>query len=201
VQYASVGLPIASAILYFIFQQPVLLVLIGALGQGVMLPFLGGVAVYFHHRRLAPVLPTSRWFTLGLWLATIAMALVGSYQIAQIDFRGYIAQLTGRHAADVQPDARTGSRVLGSWDGSGDRTLGFVSDSGVFRVAWQTRDGRGPFRLMLHSAVSGRPLKLIADQRGEAAGVFDFHDEPRLYDLMVDSSGVGWSIKVEELSR
>jgi len=83
IRRACVALPIASAIIYFLFPQPVILVLIGALGQGVMLPFLGGVAVYFHHRRLRRVLGSSSLWTACLWLAALAMATVGAYQITQ----------------------------------------------------------------------------------------------------------------------
>ena len=83
IRRACVALPIASATIYVLFPQPVILVLIGALGQGVMLPFLGGVAVYFHHRRLKRVLGSSPLWTTCLWLAALAMAAVGAYQIIQ----------------------------------------------------------------------------------------------------------------------
>jgi Mn2+/Fe2+ NRAMP family transporter len=83
VRLASVGLPIASAIVYSAFQQPVLLVLIGALGQGLMLPFLGATAVYFHHRRTRDAIASGAVWTLVLWLAALAMAVVGGYQIVQ----------------------------------------------------------------------------------------------------------------------
>jgi hypothetical protein len=79
-------LPVASAIIYFVFPQPVVLVLIGALGQGLMLPFLGAVAVYFHHRTLRPVLGSSVAWAVCLWLAAAAMAVVGAYQVAQTLF-------------------------------------------------------------------------------------------------------------------
>ena len=49
VRIACVLLPIASGTVYFLFPQPVVLVLIGAIGQALMLPFLGGAALYFHH--------------------------------------------------------------------------------------------------------------------------------------------------------
>jgi Mn2+/Fe2+ NRAMP family transporter len=86
IRAACVALPVASAIVYFLFPQPVVLVLIGAVGQGVMLPFLGGVAVYYHHHTLVPVLGASPIRTACLWLAAIAMAVVGAYQVAQTLF-------------------------------------------------------------------------------------------------------------------
>ncbi|RPI50181.1 MAG: hypothetical protein EHM55_21995, partial [Acidobacteria bacterium] len=42
VRAACVGLPVTCATVYFLFPQPVVLVLIGAVGQALMLPFLGG---------------------------------------------------------------------------------------------------------------------------------------------------------------
>ena len=59
VRAACVGLPVACGATYFLFPQPVILVLIGALGQALMLPFLGAAALYFHHRRLAGVIHSS----------------------------------------------------------------------------------------------------------------------------------------------
>jgi Mn2+/Fe2+ NRAMP family transporter len=80
---ACVGLPIASGTVYFLFPQPVVLVLIGALGQALMLPFLGAAALYFHHRRLAGVIHSSAIWTLFLWLSALAMMLAGGYQLIQ----------------------------------------------------------------------------------------------------------------------
>jgi Mn2+/Fe2+ NRAMP family transporter len=83
VRAACVGLPIASGTVYFLFPQPVVLVLIGAVGQALMLPFLGGAALYFHHRRLANVVTSSAAWTLSLWLAALSMMLAGGYQLVQ----------------------------------------------------------------------------------------------------------------------
>jgi manganese transport protein len=83
IRKACVGLPIASATAYFLFPQPVVLVLIGALGQALMLPFLGGAALYFHHSRLATIIHSSTLWTVLLWLSACAMMLAGGYQLFQ----------------------------------------------------------------------------------------------------------------------
>ena len=83
VRIACVGLPIASGTVYFLFPQPVILVLIGAVGQALMLPFLGAAALYFHHRRLAGVIHSSAVWTLFLWMSALAMMLAGGYQLVQ----------------------------------------------------------------------------------------------------------------------
>lgn len=100
------------------------------------------------------------------------------------------------------PQTVAASRSLGTWEGSGNRTIGINSDSGRFRVKWETREGASPggsFRLTVHSAVSGRPIQLIADHQGAGGATVDFADDPRPYNLMIDSTGVHWSFSVEEI--
>ena len=80
VRLACIALPTASAIVYFLFPQPVVLVLIGAVGQGIMLPFIGATAVYFHHKRVEPTLGSSIAWKIALWVSAAAMVAVGAYQ-------------------------------------------------------------------------------------------------------------------------
>jgi hypothetical protein len=97
----------------------------------------------------------------------------------------------------------TTMRRIGAWEGRGNRTIGFGSDSGRFRIRWQTGDESPPdtgrFRLTVHSAVSGRPLQVVADHRGEGSGSANFEDDPREYNIMVESANVRWSVAVDEL--
>ena len=83
VRIGCVGLPIASGTVYFLLPQPVVLVLIGAVGQALMLPFLGFAALYFHHKRLSGVIDSSAAWALCLWLAALSMMLAGGYQLVQ----------------------------------------------------------------------------------------------------------------------
>ena len=96
----------------------------------------------------------------------------------------------------------TVARPAGSWQGRGNATLGFVSDSGRLRITWQARNqaatGPGTLRITVHSAVSGRPLKMVVDHQGAGSGVETFDDDPRAYNLMVESANLDWSISVEE---
>ena len=103
-----------------------------------------------------------------------------------------------------RPDERVAvTRAVGSWQGRGNSTIGVVSDTGRFHIAWETRNesspGGGVFRLVVHSAVSGRPIQQIVEQKGVAKGSADFQDDPRPYNLMIDSSNVDWSISVDEV--
>ncbi len=100
------------------------------------------------------------------------------------------------------PEAKTESRQLGAWRGKGNTTLGFVSESGSFRITWkaQNHDNARPgaFQLTLRSGISGRPLKVIADHQGAGGGSIEFGDDPRMYEFLVESRGMDWSIGVQE---
>jgi hypothetical protein len=95
------------------------------------------------------------------------------------------------------------TRSLGSWQGRGSQTIGIVSESGRLKVRWEAVNerpaGTGTFRLTLHSAVSGRPIQLIADHRGTGRDSADVSDDPRPYNLQVESANLDWSITVEEV--
>lgn len=43
-------------------------------------------------------------------------------------------------------------------------------------------------------------MQIVADHHGDGSGSIDFRDDPRLYDLVVDSADADWSITVEELA-
>jgi hypothetical protein len=94
------------------------------------------------------------------------------------------------------------SRELGSWSGKGSTTLGFVSESGSFRITWkaQNQDNARPgaFQLTLRSGISGRPMKIIADHQGSGGGSVEFGDDPRMYEFLVESRGIDWSVAVQE---
>jgi hypothetical protein len=86
-----------------------------------------------------------------------------------------------------------------SWQGSGNRTLEFVSESGRFYLMWETRGAAGTFTLTVHSGVSGRPLHAIADQRGAGTGRTLVEDDPRPFMFLVESSGLEWTVTANEL--
>lgn len=111
----------------------------------------------------------------------------------------------GSSAVPAKPAAVAAYRLVGSWEGKGDRTLGDVNSEGRFRIRWETRGedpkGRGRFRLTIRSGISGRTLQVAADLQGEGAGVVDFEDSPRVYDFLVESEHVHWSFTVEDVVR
>ncbi|MCC7123380.1 MAG: hypothetical protein IT178_00920 [Acidobacteria bacterium] len=92
---------------------------------------------------------------------------------------------------------------MGTWQGRDNYTIGITSQSGKFRIRWQARAipgaGTGHFRLTVHSAVSGRPLDQVVDHVGPGDGAVNYEEDPRQFNLMVDSADLDWSVTVDEL--
>lgn len=95
-------------------------------------------------------------------------------------------------------------RPLGTWSGQGNvLTESFVSDTGTLRVRWETRsrgdNGRGSFRLTVHSGVSGRLIATVAEERGGGGNGQDIvTDDPRMYYAAVESADLDWRFGIEE---
>jgi hypothetical protein len=68
-------------VVFLWFGAPVTLVFVGAVAQGLMLPFLAGAALHFRFRETAPALRPGRLWTGALLLASLAMAAAGVYQV------------------------------------------------------------------------------------------------------------------------
>jgi hypothetical protein len=94
-------------------------------------------------------------------------------------------------------------RSVGSWSGRGDsQTASFSSDSGALRIRWQTTSGSaavdGSFRLTARSAISGRELEQAVDQRGPGNGTAYVSQDPHVFYMSIESSGLDWTFSVEE---
>jgi hypothetical protein len=100
------------------------------------------------------------------------------------------------------PTATTTWRPLGQWAGAGSRqTESFDVVSGALRLQWEVRGtsvGAGPFRVWLYSAISGRPLQLVAEAEGSGAGTAHVADDPRVSYLVIEAEGVTWSAALHE---
>lgn len=80
IKVGCVVLPAISVIAFLTMGTPVKLVFIGAVAQGLMLPFLAIAALYFRFKHTdAPLRPGTPW-TAMLWFAAIAMMTAGVYQ-------------------------------------------------------------------------------------------------------------------------
>jgi hypothetical protein len=96
-----------------------------------------------------------------------------------------------------------GWRPIESWTGQGDtQTESFDIQSTQWRVKWATKNeklpGKGTFKVTAHSAISGRPIALVVEHEGVGSGIGYVDQDPRLYDLVIESRGVDWSVSVEE---
>jgi len=108
-----------------------------------------------------------------------------------------------RSASRTESHPQIGWRPIGSWSGRGDdQTESFNIESTQWRIKWETKGavsaGSGLFHVVVHSAVSGRPLQEAVEHQGDGRGVAYVTEDPRLYHLVIESSGVDWSIAVQE---
>lgn len=66
--------------LYFMWiREPVLMVKIGGIAQAIMLPVIGGFAIYLRYRRMPSSILPKAWITLMLWVCAALMALLMGY--------------------------------------------------------------------------------------------------------------------------
>jgi manganese transport protein len=83
IKFCVILLPALSLGLFLWMGEPVTLVFVGAVCQGMMLPFLAGAAVYFRYRRTEAELAPGRFWTTCLWFAAISMAAAGIYKVVE----------------------------------------------------------------------------------------------------------------------
>jgi hypothetical protein len=94
-------------------------------------------------------------------------------------------------------------KTLGEWSGRGNaQTESFIGLTGALRMHWRTKNevpkGTGTFRLILQSAISGRDLQAPVDQKGVGEGTAYAADDPRVFQISVQSANLDWSFTVEE---
>jgi hypothetical protein len=92
---------------------------------------------------------------------------------------------------------------LGEWSGRGNsQTESFIGLTGSLRMRWRTKNeapaGSGTFRLILQSAISGRPLQETVDQKGPGEGTAYAAEDPRAFYVLVESANLDRSFTVEE---
>jgi hypothetical protein len=94
-------------------------------------------------------------------------------------------------------------KQLGSWSGRGNaQTESFVGLTGSLRFRWRANHedpkGKGRFKLILESAISGRALQEPVDVEGPGEGTAYAADDPRVFHIQVESANLDWSFTVEE---
>jgi hypothetical protein len=104
------------------------------------------------------------------------------------------------------PDDLVLWRQVGAWSGHGNaQTESFTSDTGGFRVRWETKNesppGTGRLKVVFRSGDSGRPIIEAVDVRGVGRDAEEVADNVRWYFLTIESSGVDWTVAVDERLR
>lgn len=94
-------------------------------------------------------------------------------------------------------------RDLGTWSGRGNKqTESFTGETGALRVRWTTRrepaPGQGAFELTIHSAISGRPLQVAVDHRGNGQDTTYVQEDPRIFFAVVESADIDWEFTIDE---
>lgn len=95
---------------------------------------------------------------------------------------------------------------LGTWSGHGSGQTGsFDVGTGSLRVKWEAKASASAtnrfLTVVLHSAISGRPLQTVIDVHEPGAGMAFVQDEPRVSYLEVNAPGMDWRLSVEEMSQ
>lgn len=127
-----------------------------------------------------------------------AVALIATFAIAGCR--------SGKSPASSQADEVVIWRQVGSWSGRGNaQTESFTSDTGGFRVRWETANesapGAGRLKVVFRSGDSGRPIIDAVDARGVGHAIEEVADNVRWYFLTIESSGVDWTVSVDERLR
>ena len=77
----SVAFPVLWTLIFLLWGEPVTLVFVGAIAQGMMLPFLGFLALYLHHRHTPEDVRPGTFWRAGLWVSAACMTVAGGYQV------------------------------------------------------------------------------------------------------------------------
>jgi len=129
---------------------------------------------------------------------------------SRVAFAFLVLVIACRSDAPPKPGAEPKEGVIwktvGSWSGRGNRqTETFTSDTGGFRVRWETknapRPGAGHLHVIFRSGDSGREIIDAVDEPhvGSDSDVKEVSAErPRWYYLTIDSSEVDWTVSVDE---
>jgi Mn2+/Fe2+ NRAMP family transporter len=74
-------LTVIPAVLFFIFQSPVKMVVAGGVAQAMMLPVIGVGTLYLRHRCLPKQVSPSAGITLAVWVAAVVMLCFAGYYL------------------------------------------------------------------------------------------------------------------------
>jgi len=71
------------------------------------------------------------------------------------------------------------------------------------RLVWKSRTAgsadTGRLRVILNSAISGRPLQTIVENAGAGEGTAYLEDDPRVSYLVIEADQVDWTVTLDEV--
>lgn len=73
----SGAFPLIALVIYLFVQAPVAMILAAGISQAIMLPMLGGAALYFRYQRTDKRLQPGRAWDIMLWLSCVGFLIVG----------------------------------------------------------------------------------------------------------------------------
>jgi len=79
--------PLLALLLYISVRAPAAMVLACGLAQSIMLPMLGGAALYFRYRRTAKELRPTRLWDAMLWIAFAGFLVIGGWALFSLFFK------------------------------------------------------------------------------------------------------------------
>jgi hypothetical protein len=114
-----------------------------------------------------------------------------------------LAAVACRSAPPPAPPEVVVWKPVGSWSGHGNvQTETFTSDTGGFRVRWETtnetKPGAGRLKVVFRSGDSGRPIIDAVDVTGIGHDAEEVADNVRWYYLTIESANVEWTVNVDE---
>ncbi len=74
-----VVLLVVPCLYFMLLREPVLMVKIGGIAQAIMLPVIGGFALFLRYRRMPREVLPKAWVTVMLWVSAVLMALMMGY--------------------------------------------------------------------------------------------------------------------------
>lgn len=107
-------------------------------------------------------------------------------------------------SAPAKPKAPlVGWRHIEDFSGRGStQTESFNIEATQWRINWETKGdttpSTGTMLVMVNSAVSGRPIALGVEAKGNGKGVAYVTEDPRFYYLVITSENLEWSLSIDE---
>ena len=74
---------VGPVLVYMVLRDPVLMVIIGGVGQALMLPVVSFAALYLRYVHLPKAIVPKGWITLALWIASVVMLVMMGYSLLQ----------------------------------------------------------------------------------------------------------------------